>query len=161
MRPYLILLLFVLGCASTKLNQPMKQMLATKTMANRKDLGPKVSQKAVTLAWDASQDPSVVGYRIYYGAGSRSYTNTVECGSSNTVSVPLYATRTYFAATCYTSVGLESDYSTEVVYDTSTILTVNAEWSTNVSGPWSPVPGFIPITVTNPVGSAFFRLNIH
>ena len=123
-----------------------------------KDLAPKAP--TVSLAWDTSPDPAVTGYHLYYGAASRTYTNTVDVGNTNWVTVPLYLARTYFAATCYTTNGLESAYSMEVVYDTSRVFTIGAEWAPSPLGPWAPVPGFTPLTVTNPAGNAFFRLSI-
>jgi len=37
---------------------------------------------AVALVWDPSTDATVTGYNVYYGAGSRSYTNVVPAGTS-------------------------------------------------------------------------------
>ncbi len=73
---------------------------------------------SVTLAWDPSTDPTVSGYNLYYGGGSRNYTNLVDATAANSVSIGnLTAGATYyFAATAYTEAGLESDYSSEVTY---------------------------------------------
>jgi hypothetical protein len=73
---------------------------------------------SVTLGWDASTDPSVSGYRVYYGGASGAYTNTVSVGNTTTGTVPgLLEGRTYyFAATATNSSGLESDFSTEISY---------------------------------------------
>ncbi len=72
----------------------------------------------VSLAWDPSTDPSVTGYNLYYGGGSRNYTNIVDARKSNTVSVSnlVVGSTYYFAATAYNAAGLESDYSVEVAY---------------------------------------------
>ena len=70
----------------------------------------------VTLAWDPSPDATVVGYNVYYGVGSRTYTNKVSAGSELTLSLrnlPGGATY-YFAATAYTADNLESDFSEEI-----------------------------------------------
>lgn len=77
---------------------------------------------SVTLAWDASNDPNVAGYNLYYGAVSRTYTNTIPVGGRNSATISnLAAGRTYyFAATAVTSVGLESDYSDEASYTVPT-----------------------------------------
>lgn len=79
---------------------------------------PQVSAANVTLAWDASTDPTVVGYNVYSGTASRSYTNTAQAQNSTslTVSNLTPGVTYYFAATTYNIAGLESDYSTEASY---------------------------------------------
>ena len=73
---------------------------------------------SVTLAWDPSTDPTVVGYNIYYGAASRTYTNMISLGSVTNVTIAglVEGVTYYFAGTTYDVSGLESDYSTEVSY---------------------------------------------
>ena len=70
----------------------------------------------VSLAWDPSPDPSVIGYKVYYGVASRSYTNSVAAGNVTTFTVSnlMAGTTYYFAATAYDTNGIESDYSSEV-----------------------------------------------
>lgn len=72
----------------------------------------------MTLAWDASSDPTVVGYNLYYGPSSKTYTNLISVGqSTSSVVSNLAAGATYyFAATTINLAGLESIFSTEVVY---------------------------------------------
>lgn len=72
----------------------------------------------VQLAWDASTDASVTGYRLWYGVASRNYTNTldVQNKTTGTISNLLASTRYYFAATAYNAAGLESDWSAEINY---------------------------------------------
>src|SRR5439155_19080697 len=74
--------------------------------------------RAVTLAWNPSPGANIAGYRVYYGAASRSYNNVVNAGNSTNVTINnLTAGVTYFfAATSYDTSGLESDYSTEISY---------------------------------------------
>ena len=98
------------------------------------------SPPAVALAWNASTDPTVTGYNVYYGTASRNYTNVLSAGSatnavvSNLVSGVTY----YFAATTYTVDGMESVYSAEASYavpvpnnpptlDALTNLTINQD----------------------------------
>jgi hypothetical protein len=71
---------------------------------------------SVSLAWDPSTDQTVVGYKLYYGPATRSYTNSVDVGNSTSTTVSnLVAGATYFfAATAYDTTDVESDYSTEV-----------------------------------------------
>jgi hypothetical protein len=73
---------------------------------------------SVTLAWSESPDQSVTGYRVYFGAASQQYTNSVTVGKveqaviTNLVSGTTY----YFAATAYDAAGVESDFSNEAVW---------------------------------------------
>ncbi|MCO5052448.1 MAG: Ig-like domain-containing protein [Verrucomicrobiae bacterium] len=78
----------------------------------------------VTLAWDASPDATVVGYRVYYGSVSGNYTNFIQVGNVTTAIVPNLraGNRYYFAATANDSDDLESPFSNEVGY---TVPSVN------------------------------------
>ncbi len=71
---------------------------------------------SITLAWDPSADPTVVGYKVYYGVASQNYTNSVSAGSATTLTVSnlTLGVTYYFAATAYDTNGIESDYSSEV-----------------------------------------------
>ena len=73
---------------------------------------------SVTLAWDSSTDPLVVGYNIYYGGASATYTNTISVGSATNVTISglVPGTTYYFAATTYNAANLESAFSSEVSY---------------------------------------------
>lgn len=73
---------------------------------------------SLTLAWDPSADPSVVGYRLYEGAESQVYTNVQDIGSLTAVTVQslIPGTTYYFAVTAYDSTGLESGFSGEISY---------------------------------------------
>jgi hypothetical protein len=70
----------------------------------------------VLAAWNTSSDPSVVGYKVYYGGASGTYTNMVDAG--NATSVPLtglvYGVTYYGAATTYSASGMESPFSDEI-----------------------------------------------
>ena len=70
----------------------------------------------ITLAWDQNSEPDIVGYRIYYGQESRSYTNVVDVGNyTSCVIADLEDGETYyFAATAYNTDGFESGYSNEI-----------------------------------------------
>ena len=70
---------------------------------------------SVGLGWDPV--PSVAGYRLYYGATSRQYTNFVEGPlTTNTVSGLALGVTYYFAVTAYNDLGIESGFSSEVSY---------------------------------------------
>lgn len=71
----------------------------------------------VTVAWDPSPGTNVIArYNIYYGVGSREYTNVVSAGTSTTLTISnlVRGAIYYFAATAVDTFGLESDFSTEV-----------------------------------------------
>lgn len=69
----------------------------------------------VTLAWDASTSASVLGYKIYYGPSSRTYTNSVDVLNVLTTAIERpHGSTNYYAVTAYDLNDVESDYSTEV-----------------------------------------------
>jgi hypothetical protein len=73
---------------------------------------------SVTLAWNASTDPLVVGYNVYYGGASATYTNEVSAGAATNVTISglVPGITYYFAATTYNAANLESAFSSEVSY---------------------------------------------
>jgi hypothetical protein len=73
---------------------------------------------SVTLAWDASLDATVTGYRVYYGGASGDYTNSAAIGNSTVVTLAnlTEGVTYYFAATAYDSTGAESPFSNETSY---------------------------------------------
>jgi len=74
--------------------------------------------ETVTLAWDASASTNVAGYRVYYGTNSRSYFCMTNSGLMLTQAVVLpHRGRWFFAATAYDTNGLESDFSSEVLWE--------------------------------------------
>jgi len=79
-----------------------------------------------TLTWNASTDPRVIGYRVYYGTAPRTYIQARNEGiklglvTSYTVTGLKSGTRYYFAVTAYKPPSPEtdeSDYSNEVFKD--------------------------------------------
>jgi len=72
----------------------------------------------VMLAWDRSPSPDVVGYRIYYGIASGSYTNSVMVGNVTncTVSNLVNGVTYFFASKAYTASGIESSFSNEALF---------------------------------------------
>ena len=73
---------------------------------------------SVGLSWVSSPDPSVVGYKIYYGTASGVYTTSVGVGNvtSYTLSGLAFGTVYYFAATSVNGSGQESAFSNEASY---------------------------------------------
>lgn len=75
------------------------------------------------LAWDAVTDPSLGGYRIYYGTAPGTYFQSVGQGlnvgdvTTYTVAGLSSGTRYYFAATAYDTSNSESIFSNQVFKD--------------------------------------------
>lgn len=70
----------------------------------------------VTLAWDATTESNVAGFKVYAGTNSGVYTSFADAGAQTTLTISnLVAGVTYyFAATAYNTAGLESDFSEEI-----------------------------------------------
>lgn len=72
----------------------------------------------VTLAWEPSLDTNVIGYNVYYGVASHTYSNMINVGNVTNTTIPgmvggiIY----YFAVTAYDNFGQESDFSGEISY---------------------------------------------
>jgi hypothetical protein len=79
---------------------------------------PALATQSVTFGWEASTDPRVVGYNIYYGTSSHVYTSKVSVGNVTTATISglVEGTTYYFAATTYDDQNQESDYSDEISY---------------------------------------------
>ena len=73
----------------------------------------------VTLTWDAVNDNTLQGYKIYYGTASRNYTTAVNAGNVTSYAVTGLSDSTtyYFTATAYNGT-VESTFSGEVTYTT-------------------------------------------
>ena len=97
---------------------------------------PAIAASSVTLAWNPSTATNIAGYKIYYGAASRTYTNVVDVGNltNATISSLISGTTYYFAATAYDTYALESDYSTEAVFTNVTITPPAIVLSSPVNG---------------------------
>ncbi len=104
------------------------------------------ADQSVKLAWDASVDPTVVGYSIYYGPAAGNYTNRLDAGSALTLTTPtlpdgLY----YFAATAHNAVGGESDFGNVISTNLTTAVITN-----NPATNTPPPDGVAPSIVTQP-----------
>ena len=68
------------------------------------------SAASVTLAWDHSPDPSVVGYRIYYGASPTAMNAVIDVktpAATSFIVENLAKGSWYFAVAGYTTTGTE------------------------------------------------------
>jgi hypothetical protein len=79
---------------------------------------PDVCAAEVTLAWDPNPEPSIQGYRVYYGKASGFYTGVYDAGNrTDCVITGLEPGVTYyFACTAYSATGDESNFSGEIIY---------------------------------------------
>ncbi len=72
-----------------------------------------------SFRWDPSPDSTVVGYNLYYGTASRTYSAVISVGAPTTYVVNslifIPGIQYYAAVTAYTAQGLESDYSGEAM----------------------------------------------
>lgn len=136
-------------------------LLATTALAAEREI--------VTLAWDRSPASDIVTYRVYWGVGSRAYTNHVSVGGTltNATVIGLAADQTYyFAATAINTGAAESDFSNEVAYRTQVakpgapsslvMIRTTIERSTDLGG-WQTVTNY-PLAVTGTTnGTAYYR----
>jgi hypothetical protein len=78
----------------------------------------------VTLQWDPSVTPGVIGYRLYSGTTTGVYTQQTEIGNATMAAVSnlVPGTTYFFAVTDYTATGLESTTSNEVAYQVPATL---------------------------------------
>ena len=77
---------------------------------------PHIYAAQVKLAWTQSLGPDVIGFKVYYGTATRSYSHAVDVGPSNfcLVSGLLDGKTYYFATTAYNTSRIESVFSNEV-----------------------------------------------
>ncbi len=111
-----------------------------------------IRAQSVTLAWDASPSPDVVGYRVYFGTNAGIYMFSTNAGMTLTQAVVLPHTgRWFLAATAVDANGMESDFSNmveweakpraPVVHDETWVrLTPVIQRSTNLVD-WTSFPG--------------------
>src|SRR5271168_4602220 len=73
---------------------------------------------SLNVAWIATPDTNVAGYKVYYGTASRQYTNVIVAGNVTNISISGIepGTAYYFAATSYDAAGWESYYSPEISF---------------------------------------------
>jgi len=84
---------------------------------------PPPPSNSASLAWDAVTDPTLSGYRVYFGTAPGTYLQAPGQGTSvgnvtaYTIAGLASGTRYYFAVTAFDTLGIESDYSNEIFTD--------------------------------------------
>jgi len=169
---------FIVGCKTQTVvkpsGPPSPPGLKAKTVAPiPRSLGnrigvPLTNAVNVGLAWNPSVSPDVVGYKIYQGPASRTYSTNYNAGNTTNFIVAVDAGSTnFFAATAYTSAGLESPFSTEASYvaplptppSTGAVYYVNTTVETNSDlKTWTPAAQY-QLAITNAPG-LFFRARL-
>ncbi len=73
----------------------------------------------VKLAWNATEDPSVAGYRVHLGVHPGRYFKTFDTGLETTwtLDLPVPSTTYYINATTYTEEGTESEFTEEIRHE--------------------------------------------
>src|ERR1700676_2239364 len=109
--------------------------------------------QSVSLAWNTSTDPSVVGYNVNYGTSSGSYTQTLNAGSiaSATVSSLAAGQTYYFVVTARNAAAQNSLVSNQVSFVTTAAPTPTPVPPTPTPSPTpkiSPTPTPVPPTPT-------------
>ncbi|HSU56339.1 MAG TPA: fibronectin type III domain-containing protein [Candidatus Dormibacteraeota bacterium] len=114
----------------------------------------------IAASWDAVSDPEVAAYYVYYGPGSRFYTNRIPItgGSSAEISGLMEGDTYFFAVTAFNTNGLESDFSDEAM----ALIPVTGGPETNsfisVSGAYSGL--FAERSLVSPASAGSFSLTI-
>lgn len=74
--------------------------------------------REVSIFWQASPDPHVIGYYLYSGPASGSYSQRVDAGNFTSVKLQnlVPGVTTYFVVTAYDAQGVESLPSDEAAY---------------------------------------------
>lgn len=92
--------------------------------------------RQVTLAWDASPDPAVIGYKLHYGTTSGAYGTTLDVGTntSATISGLTAGTNFYFVVTAYSVAALDSAPTNELLYTTPPLVPPSVSIMSPVSG---------------------------
>lgn len=80
---------------------------------------PSAAAQTVSIAWDASPEPDVTGYKLYYGNSSRSYHSIITIGNRTeyTFGDLTGMEIVYVAVTAVDMAGNESDYSEELALE--------------------------------------------
>jgi hypothetical protein len=108
--------LYNVACVTLLLAAPLTTALATTPTPSPT---PSSTQRTVSFGWTASPDPSVLGYKIYWGTGSGNYQNVRDVKKVMTTSLVLTNANKYYVAVTAYDLTHESYLSNEVVVPTA------------------------------------------
>ena len=91
-------------------------------------------QSSVSLSWEPSPDPTLVGYRVYQGTASHVYTLRYDLASAvgTTITGLIPGTTYYLGITAYNAGGLESPIPAELIWTAPAWFQVNVNNSSQV-----------------------------
>lgn len=106
------------------------------------------SNQTISLSWNAETDPTVIGYRVYYGGISRTYTNSfvvpLDPNPGTVVSNLVAGDVYYFSVTAFSD-SAESDYSDELEYEAPNFV---APFSVSITS-YPKIPTVINLAAAN------------
>jgi subtilisin-like proprotein convertase family protein len=119
--------------ASTNYVYTTNNTLVTNTVVSTNVTYTTNGSSSVTVAWNFDSNQNIVGHKVYYGAQSATYTNSVNAfNSTNATITNLQPSTYYIAATAMDNLGQESDFSTEISYSAQAAsVTTNYTYVTN------------------------------
>ena len=99
--------------------------------------------QSVTLAWNASPDPTAVGYALYYGTDGVTFPNRLDVGTNtlSTVSNLVAGTTNYFQVTAYSASQIESVPTAQVQFFAQSPTTTTVHSSTGGGGTLASAAG--------------------
>ncbi len=182
LRTIILLLLLLTGCAGPTPIKPSSPVPPAAPISKMTPAPPMPLPKAlavfssvggtVTLAWSPGPitptNPAPIGFRIYQGAASRSYTNSIDVGNVTSFQVQNLITNStyFFAATSYKASGIQSDFSNEVSYKVpaqkktvaviTSIIETNSTLSTNT---WIQAYTYSDVTIPVYADPQFYRVH--
>lgn len=107
-----LLLISVVGCQGAKI-----------TCKNSSDPASSADGGMITIAWDSSTDPKLVGYRVFYGTSPGKYRNCIDVGKGTksspkvikyTLTGLIRGKRYYIAIIAYDTFNNQSEFSKEI-----------------------------------------------
>lgn len=112
----------------------------------------------LTLAWDPSPSTNVIGYKLYWGPNTGTYTNSLTV--TGFTAVITSKPPVFCAVTAMDDTGLESDFSDEVrfpFYGITKVLIKLLESEELPARAWSNIWTKV---LTNPPGSIFWKVEV-
>jgi hypothetical protein len=103
-----------------------------------------------TLVWDPSPDPEAIGYIVYWGNSSGSYTNALDVGKSRTFTIPNAIGTYYMVVSAYNVHGVVGPRSREVSTALTTLNPIDLNATTWVDDDTPPAVAItMPTTQRN------------